>query len=105
MQALWGSWEQDAWVKDAATGQYLDPAKLRPVNLQGQYVASRGPLPIPPSEQGQPVVFSAGGPSPHMLELAGRYASGFIAEVLDHRGGACPARDGARGGPGGGARS
>ena len=81
VQALWGSWEQDAWVKDAATGQYLDPAKLRPVNLQGQYVASRGPLPIPPSEQGQPVVFSAGGPSPHMLELAGRYASGFIAEV------------------------
>jgi alkanesulfonate monooxygenase SsuD/methylene tetrahydromethanopterin reductase-like flavin-dependent oxidoreductase (luciferase family) len=54
---------------------------VRPVNLQGEHVAARGPLPIPPSEQGQPVVFTAGGPSPHLLELAGRYANGFIAEV------------------------
>jgi alkanesulfonate monooxygenase SsuD/methylene tetrahydromethanopterin reductase-like flavin-dependent oxidoreductase (luciferase family) len=35
----------------------------------------------PPSEQGQPVVFTSGGPSPHLLSIAGRYASGFIAEV------------------------
>jgi alkanesulfonate monooxygenase SsuD/methylene tetrahydromethanopterin reductase-like flavin-dependent oxidoreductase (luciferase family) len=27
------------------------------------------------------VIFTSGGPSPHLLELAGRYASGFIAEV------------------------
>jgi FMN-dependent oxidoreductase (nitrilotriacetate monooxygenase family) len=81
VQALWGSWEKDAWIKNQTTGQYLDSSKLRPVNLQGQHVASRGPLAIPPSEQGQPVIFTSGGPSPHLLELAGRYASGFIAEV------------------------
>jgi FMN-dependent oxidoreductase (nitrilotriacetate monooxygenase family) len=81
VQALWGSWEKDAWTKDQASGRYLDSSKLRPVNLRGRYVASRGPLPIPPSEQGQPVIFTSGGPSPHLLELAGRYASGFIAEV------------------------
>ncbi|WP_022929400.1 NtaA/DmoA family FMN-dependent monooxygenase [Patulibacter americanus] len=81
VQALWGSWEPDAWLADQDSGRFLDASKLQPVNLQGQYVASRGPLPIPPSEQGQPVIFSSGGPSPHLLELAGRYASGFIAEV------------------------
>lgn len=81
VQALWGSWEKDAWIKDQASGQYVDSSKLQPINMQGEYVASRGPLAIPPSEQGQPVIFSSGGPSPHMLALAGRYASGFIAEV------------------------
>ncbi|WP_026912095.1 NtaA/DmoA family FMN-dependent monooxygenase [Patulibacter minatonensis] len=81
VQALWGSWEQDAWLQDQAAGRFLDASKLRPVNLRGEHVASRGPLPIPPSEQGQPVIFASGGPSPHLLELAGRYASGFIAEV------------------------
>lgn len=81
VQALWGSWEKDAWIKDQTSGRFLDASKVRPVNLQGEHVASRGPLPIPPSEQGQPVIFASGGPSPHLLELAGRYASGFIAEV------------------------
>jgi FMN-dependent oxidoreductase (nitrilotriacetate monooxygenase family) len=81
VQALWGSWERDAWVKDTGTGRFVDPAKLRPINLQGEHVGSRGPLLVPPSEQGQPVIFSSGGPSPEMLQLAGRYASGFIAEV------------------------
>lgn len=80
-QALWGSWERDAWIKDQAGGRFIDPAKLRPINLEGEYVASRGPLAIPPSEQGQPVVFTSGGPSPHLLSIAGRYASGFITEV------------------------
>lgn len=81
VQALWGSWEKDAWTKDKATGQYLDPSKLRPINMQGTYVASRGPLGVPPSEQGQPVIFASGGPSPQLLSLAGRYASGFITAV------------------------
>jgi FMN-dependent oxidoreductase (nitrilotriacetate monooxygenase family) len=80
-QALWGSWEKDAWVKDQAGNRFIDQSKLQPINLQGEYVASRGPLAIPPSEQGQPVVFTSGGPSPHLLSIAGRYASGFIAEV------------------------
>lgn len=81
VQALWGSWERDAWIQNQTTGEYLDGSKLQPINMQGEHVASRGPLAIPPSEQGQPVIFSSGGPSPHLLSLAGRYASGFIAEV------------------------
>ena len=81
VQALWGSWEKDAWIKDQASGRFIDPSRLQPINLQGKPVASRGPLGIPPSEQGQPFIFTSGGPSPHLLSVAGRYASGFIAEV------------------------
>jgi FMN-dependent oxidoreductase (nitrilotriacetate monooxygenase family) len=80
-QALWGSWQQDAWIKDQETGHFADPDKIQPISLQGEYVASRGPLPIPPSEQGQPVIFSAGG-GENGLELAGRYANGVIAAVF-----------------------
>ena len=80
-QALWGSWEKDAWIKDTASGRFADPEKIRPISLQGTYVASRGPLAIPPSEQGQPVMFSAGG-GDYGLELAGRYASAVIGAVF-----------------------
>jgi FMN-dependent oxidoreductase (nitrilotriacetate monooxygenase family) len=77
VQALWGSWEQDAWLHDAASGRFADPAKIRPINLRGRHVGASGPLPLPPSEQGQPVIFQAGGGN-QGLEVAGRYASGVI---------------------------
>ena len=77
VQALWGSWEADAWLHDVASGRFADPAKIRPINLQGQFVGARGPLPLPPSEQGQPLIFQAGG-GDQGLEVAGHYASGVI---------------------------
>ncbi|MCZ8534864.1 NtaA/DmoA family FMN-dependent monooxygenase [Psychrobacillus psychrodurans] len=82
VQALWGSWEPDAWTLDTEGGQFADMEKIQPINLQGHYYASRGPLPIPPSEQGQPVLFQAGGGA-EGLELAGRYASGVYANPYD----------------------
>jgi len=82
VQALWGSWEPDAWTLDTEGGKFADMDKIQPINLQGQYYASRGPLPIPPSEQGQPVIFQAGGGA-EGLELAGRYASGVYANPYD----------------------
>lgn len=78
VQALWGSWQKDAWTLDVETGQFADMDKIQPVHLQGQHYATRGPLPIPPSEQGQPVIFQAGG-GQEGLELAGRFASGVYA--------------------------
>lgn len=74
VQALWGSWGEDAWVHDVETGQFLDMDQIQPINLGGKHVASRGPLAIPPSEQGQPIIASAGG-GEYGLGLAGRYAS------------------------------
>ncbi|MEY8741204.1 NtaA/DmoA family FMN-dependent monooxygenase [Bacillales bacterium AN1005] len=55
VQALWGSWGDEAGEPDQ-DGKFADPTHIRPVNLQGKHVGSRGPLPVPPSEQGQPVI-------------------------------------------------
>jgi FMN-dependent oxidoreductase (nitrilotriacetate monooxygenase family) len=81
VQALWGSWGKEAWLHDQATGQFANAEQVAPINMGGSFVASRGPLYIPPSEQGQPVIFHAGG-SPNALELAGRYANGVIGAVF-----------------------
>ena len=64
------------------SGQFARSAEVAPINLGGTFVASRGPLYIPPSEQGQPVVFHAGGASANALALAGRYASAVIGAAF-----------------------
>ncbi|UQN09652.1 NtaA/DmoA family FMN-dependent monooxygenase [Deinococcus sp. QL22] len=81
VQALWGSWGQDAWIHDAESGHFADASKIRPVNLKGRHVGSQGPLPIPPSEQGQPVIFQAGG-GHSGLQVAGQYANGVIGATF-----------------------
>lgn len=81
IQALWGSWGKDAWIYNQETGQFADTEKILPINLQGKYVGSRGPLYIPPSEQGQPIIFHAGG-SPNAHELAGRFANIVIGAAF-----------------------
>jgi len=82
VQALWGSWGKDAWVHDQDSGQFARSADVAPINLGGKFVASRGPLYIPPSEQGQPVIFHAGSASDNALALAGRYASAVIGAAF-----------------------
>ncbi|MGW7237377.1 LLM class flavin-dependent oxidoreductase [Streptomyces sp. NPDC054804] len=77
VQALWGSWGRDALVTDVEASRFADASRVQPINLRGRHVASRGPLPVPPSEQGHAVIFQAGGSS-HGLGLAGMYASGII---------------------------
>ena len=81
VQALWGSWGKDAWVLDVERGQFANENQIQPINMGGKYVASRGPLYIPPSEQGQPVIFHAGG-SPNAHALAGRFANVVIGATF-----------------------
>ena len=81
VQALWGSWGKDAWLHDQKSGRFADPAKVKPVNLRGRHVGSAGPLVLPPSEQGQPVIFQAGGGDEGEI-VAGRYASGVVGVVF-----------------------
>ena len=82
VQALWGSWGEDALKLDIDQGVFADGAQIQPIHLQGEHVASRGPLPIPPSPQGQPVIFQAGG-GEEGLQLASMYASGIYSIVND----------------------
>lgn len=76
VQALWGSWGYEAGEPDQA-GMYADPAYIQPVNLQGKHVGARGPLPLPPSEQGQPVIMMPAS-SGYGLQAAGMYANVVI---------------------------
>jgi FMN-dependent oxidoreductase (nitrilotriacetate monooxygenase family) len=57
---LWDSWDPDALVLDRAGGLYADPAKVHYVNHAGAWFQSRGPLNIPRSPQGRPVIIQAG---------------------------------------------
>ena len=53
---LWDSWEDDAVVRDVATGRYLDPDKVRHVRFSGEFFSVVGPLITPRPPQGQVVV-------------------------------------------------
>ncbi|MCH5677636.1 NtaA/DmoA family FMN-dependent monooxygenase [Streptomyces gilvus] len=82
VQALWGSWGPDALKLDTEAGVFADASEIRPIDLGGRHVASRGPLPIPPSPQGQPILFQAGGGA-EALAFAARYASGVYSMATD----------------------
>lgn len=82
VQALWGSWGSDALELDTDAGVFADATQIRPIDLAGRHVASRGPLPIPPSPQGQPILFQAGGGG-EALTIAGSYASGVYSMATD----------------------
>ena len=71
--ALWNSWDADAFVRDKKAGVLADPAKVHYANYQGSWIKSRGPLSIPRSRQGHPVIMQAGA-SDRGREFAARWA-------------------------------
>ncbi|MBO1324955.1 NtaA/DmoA family FMN-dependent monooxygenase [Acetobacter sp. TBRC 12305] len=70
---LWKSWDEDAWVLDKERGIFGDPAKVHYANYEGRFVRTRGPITIPRSAQGHPVLMQAGS-SPRGTEFAARWA-------------------------------
>jgi len=71
--ALWNSWDADAFVLDKAAGILADPAKVHYANYEGRWIKTRGPLSIPRSPQGRPVIMQAGS-SDRGREFAARWA-------------------------------
>ena len=59
-EALWGSWEEGAFIRDRESGRFIDPSKLHPIDHQGEFYSVAGPLNLTRSAQGQPVLFQAG---------------------------------------------
>ena len=82
VRGLWDCWEDDAIVADKATGQYVDPDKVRPLNHKGRFFQVRGPINMARSPQGHPVIIQAGG-SPSGLELAARTADVVFSVVQE----------------------
>ena len=73
VKGLWDSWDSDAIVMDKASGRYFDPDKLHFLNHRGDNFLVRGPLNVPRSPQGHPVIVQAGSSGPGR-ELAARTA-------------------------------
>ena len=59
-KGLWDSWEDDAFVRNKETGQFIDPHKLHRVNHKGEFFSVQGPLTISRSKQGRPILIQAG---------------------------------------------
>lgn len=57
---LWDSWEDDAFIREPESGVFLDPAKLHALEHRGKHFTVRGPLNVPRSPQGRPVLVQAG---------------------------------------------
>ncbi|MEX5504971.1 LLM class flavin-dependent oxidoreductase [Pseudomonas putida] len=60
VQGLWQSYEEGAFPRNRATGQFLDPSRMHALNHKGEHFSVVGPLNIQRSPQGQPVIFQAG---------------------------------------------
>ncbi|WP_435655366.1 LLM class flavin-dependent oxidoreductase [Brucella pituitosa] len=73
VRGLWDSWDDDAFPKDKENGVYADPNKVHVLNHAGKYYSVQGPLNIPRSPQGHPVLIQAGSSGPGQ-DLAARIA-------------------------------
>jgi FMN-dependent oxidoreductase (nitrilotriacetate monooxygenase family) len=70
---LWDSWDDDALVLDRAGGVFADPDKVHELNYDGDWFKVRGPLTVPRSPQGRPVLLQAGS-SGRGRDFAARWA-------------------------------
>ena len=57
---LWNSWDDDALIMDRSTGIFADPDLVHSLDYRGNWFNSHGPLTVPRSPQGQPVLIQAG---------------------------------------------
>ncbi|MFJ2745166.1 LLM class flavin-dependent oxidoreductase [Streptomyces sp. NPDC087440] len=60
VRRLWDSWEDDAEIRDVATGRFIDREKLHYIDFEGEHFSVKGPSITPRPPQGQPVVAALG---------------------------------------------
>ena len=56
IRRLWDSWEDDAEIRDVASGRFVDREKLHYIEFRGRWFNVKGPSITPRPLQGQPVV-------------------------------------------------
>jgi FMN-dependent oxidoreductase (nitrilotriacetate monooxygenase family) len=76
VKGLWDSFEDDALIRDPASGVYLDPDKLHTLGHVGKYFKVAGPLNLERPPQGYPVIVQAGSSEP------GRELAAATAEAI-----------------------
>ncbi|MEU7645466.1 LLM class flavin-dependent oxidoreductase [Streptomyces huasconensis] len=81
---LWDSWEDDAEIRDVASGRFIDRDKLHHVDFEGRTFSVRGPSIVPRPPQGHPVrVVDA--TAPPAREAAARHADVVLVRVASVR--------------------
>jgi len=79
---LWDSWDDDAILGDKEAGVFVNPDAIHSIDHVGENFRVAGPLEIPRSPQGRPVIFQAGSSEPGK-DLAARYADAiFTAQPI-----------------------
>ncbi len=82
---LWeGSWEDDAVVRDAAQGVYVDPAKVHHIGHRGEHYTVPGIHLSEPSPQRSPVIYQAGA-SPRGTRFAAENAEAIFVGAPSKR--------------------
>ncbi len=78
---LWDSWEDDAEIRDEATGRFVDRDKLHHVDFQGATFFVKGASIVPRPPQGHPVrvVDATEGPA---RRVAARHADVALVRVV-----------------------
>jgi alkanesulfonate monooxygenase SsuD/methylene tetrahydromethanopterin reductase-like flavin-dependent oxidoreductase (luciferase family)/GNAT superfamily N-acetyltransferase len=81
-ERLWDSWEDDAEIRDRATGRFIDRDRVHHIDFEGRFFAVKGPSIVPRSPQGRPpIIVPVAGPE--SLDVAARRAD--IVRVAAHR--------------------
>ncbi|ADP81477.1 LLM class flavin-dependent oxidoreductase [Pseudofrankia inefficax] len=81
---LWDSWDDDAIIADQEADVFADAARLRPIHHEGEHFSVRGPLNVPRSPQGRPVLVQAGS-SETGKRFAARIADVVFTAQTTHR--------------------
>ncbi len=81
LRRLWDSWEDDAEIRDAATGRFVDREKLHYIDFEGRFFSVKGPSITPRPPQGQPVVAALAHQQLPYEFVAGSTDLGFVTPV------------------------
>jgi FMN-dependent oxidoreductase (nitrilotriacetate monooxygenase family) len=82
----WDSWEDDALINDKAGGRFADPDKVHKLAHKGRWFQSKGPLAVPRSRQGHPVLLQAGG-SGRGMRFASQWSDFVFTLYMNHEAG------------------
>ncbi|WP_326558157.1 LLM class flavin-dependent oxidoreductase [Micromonospora sp. NBC_01796] len=78
VRRLWDSWEDDAEIRDVATGRFVDRDKLHYVDFEGRWFNVKGPSITPRPPQGQPLVSALAHQSVPYRLVAGSADIGYV---------------------------
>src|ERR1700693_776143 len=84
VKALWDSWADDAVIDDRSGGRYARPGRIRPINHKGAFYQVAGPLNVPRSPQGRPVLVQAGS-SDTGRRFAARHAEAVFTAHMEKK--------------------